>query len=163
MHAPANCQVDLCAQPCHCPAYSHHFPPPTPPLSYHLQQEIANRERTLLEIFVDDILDYKQDEDFVSNMKRNTIRYVRLFEKAVDALLPEATERIEEDIFDILQQQVQERVAQFEQAGGEPVPVDKLSIPNDLLRRFQVSIIPPVADKPKKLREIRALEVGHLV
>ena len=138
--------------------------PPSPiPTPHTPQQEIANRERTLLEIFIDDILDFRQDEDFVANMRRNTVRYVRLFEKAVEQLLPEATVRVDEDIFDILQQQRLERVQRHEEGGGEPVPVDKLNIPSDLLRRFQVSIIPPVADKPKKLREIRALEVGHLV
>ena len=152
--------------PC-CVKTGNHLTPSPPlsllPLPRNPQQEVANRERTLLEIFVDDILDHKNDEEFVANLSRNTVRYVRLFEKAVEELLPPPGVQVEEDIFDILQQQRQTSVQRHEEAGGEPVAVDKLSVPNDLLRRFEVAIIPSSNDRPKKLREIRAMEVGHLV
>jgi hypothetical protein len=44
-------------------------------------------------------------DDFVSNILRNTVRYVRLFELAADNLVPvPTTERpVVNDVFDILQ------------------------------------------------------------
>ena len=37
-------------------------------------QEIANRERKVLEIDLDHVLDHKQDDEFVGNIKKNTMR-----------------------------------------------------------------------------------------
>ena len=126
-------------------------------------QEIADRERKLLEIYVDDILDHKHDDDFVANLMKNTVRYVRHFEKAAMELLPEPTTGLEDDVYDILKKQMQAKVQAHEESGGEAVQLDRLSMPQECLQRFQVVIVPPQADKPKKLREIRAMEVGHLV
>lgn len=67
-------------------------------------QEISNRQRKVLEILVDDIFDFKNDLDFVENVKNNTCRYLRYFEAAADELLPAASvNNREQDVFDILQ------------------------------------------------------------
>ena len=67
-------------------------------------QEISNRQRKVLELSIDDVFDYRNDEEFVDNIKSNTIRYMRYFELAADSLLPaESVQRGEKDVFDILQ------------------------------------------------------------
>ena len=67
-------------------------------------QEISNRQRKVLELSIDDVFDYRNDEEFTDNIKSNTIRYMRYFELAADSLLPaESVQRGEKDVFDILQ------------------------------------------------------------
>lgn len=67
-------------------------------------QEISNRQRKVLELSLDDVFDYRNDDEFVENIKSNTIRYLRYFELAADSLLPaESVQRGEKDVFDILQ------------------------------------------------------------
>ena len=112
---------------------------------------------------MDDILEFKQDEDFVANIKRNSVRYIKLFEHSAEELMPLSTQAYETDVFDILKEQRLQLVQRHEEANGDPVPLDQLHIPADLVRRFEVCLIPSSSDKPKKLREIRAMEVGHLV
>lgn len=67
-------------------------------------QEISNRQRKVLEIYIDDLLDHRGDQEFVNNVISNTLRYVNYFQEATDGLLPAANvERRERDTFDILQ------------------------------------------------------------
>ena len=80
-------------------------------------QKIANREERVLDIFLDDVLDFKGDEDFVANIQKNTIRYVKFFREAAMRLLPLPTVSMEEthDVSAILslhrgQEQVPESV-----------------------------------------------------
>ena len=56
-------------------------------LFYVLQQDIKNRYRKQLEIDCDDIFEYKRDEEFMNNVKRNSMRYVQFFEKAATEIL----------------------------------------------------------------------------
>jgi len=128
-------------------------------------REIANRDRKLLEIELDDVLDYKQDEEFTNNIKRNCKRYVKLFETAAEQLLPAATGQIRNaDVFDILVQQRRAVLLQMAADDGRPM-VDGVDIPRYLTRRFDVVFIPRVQEssKPRKLREVRATDIGHLV
>lgn len=129
---------------------------------YDQLQEIANRERRVLEISLDDIYNHKNDEQFVVNIQTITSRYVNEFEKAADKLLPAPTEIYDDkkDIYDILQEQ---RMAQLQQNSSVAVDPAESGIPHRLLRRFEIAIIPQVKAKPMKLREIKAADIGHLV
>ena len=67
-------------------------------------QEISDRQRKVLEISMDDILDHRNDEEFLNNVRSNTARYLRYFEEAADKLMPaERAQNRERDVFDILQ------------------------------------------------------------
>ena len=128
-------------------------------------REIANRERKLLEIQLDDVMDHKHDEAFVNNIKRNSKRYVKLFETAAEKFLPQSTTLAHnEDVFDILVKQRRAVLLQrAEEEGTNVVPAN--DIPAYLIRRFDVVLI-PLSDeksKPRKLREVRASDIGHLV
>lgn len=125
-----------------------------------------------MEVDVDDILRFNNDEEFANNVKRNSLRYMQHFEKAAMELMPpseiEGPGGHKQDVFDILYQQ---RKAALEQARAndeneanrnDPIEVD---VPACLTRRFDVCILPSGKEKraPKKLRDVRASDIGHLV
>lgn len=113
-------------------------------------QQIANRESKVLEIDLNDVSEFVRDEEFLRNICVNTVRYIRMFEDAGDSLLPE--ERMsDDDVIDVLKTQL---IAN----GG-----DATGIPRRLTRRFEVTIIPTRGTKPRKLREVKASDIGHLV
>jgi len=125
-------------------------------------QEISDRERRLLQISIDDVLDFKNDDDFASNIKRNAPRYAQLFQDVADQLLPGSLTQHEPDIFDHLQRQrllVLQRNPDMA-AAGQPIEDDT---PASLIRRYEVSIIPERAEKARKIREIKASDIGSLV
>eukprot|EP00606_Chrysophyceae_sp_TOSAG23-5_P000291 GSChrysophyteH2.ASY1.ANO1.1034.1 assembled CDS len=101
-------------------------------------QEIANRERKVLEIDLDHVLDHKQDDEFVGNIKKNTMRYISLFSQAAEALLPAATIAMRRHDSDV---------------------------PTFITKRFDVIFIPLAPDKAvaRKLREVKAGDIGRLV
>jgi len=125
-------------------------------------REIKNRETKVLDINISDILDFKNDSDFANNIINNTNRYIYHFEKAADkileALIPDVVHA--PDVIDILKQQRQQDLA--EEYNGDPPP-DALGIPAKFLRRYEVAIVPPLTERPKKLREVKADDIGHLV
>jgi len=129
-------------------------------------QEIKNRERKVLEISLTDILDHKNDEEFTNNVRVNTARYLKHFESQADKLVGgmAASADIVEDTYDIIQNQ---RNGQVEAARAlDPnlnIPASDLEIPKALSRRFEVFIIPGNAERARKLREVRAADIGHLV
>jgi DNA replication licensing factor MCM7 len=111
---------------------------------------IADRAATVLEINLNDVSEHVRDDEFLRNISLNTIRYIRMFEEAADALLPE--ERVsDDDVIDVLKSQ---RVENGGQAGD---------IPKRLTRRFEVTVVPTRSTKPRKLREVKASDIGHLV
>jgi len=124
-------------------------------------KEIKNRETKLLEISISDILNYKGDSEFTNNIIKNTNRYIDHFEKAADKILDtlRATVIHTKDVFDIIKEQRLEQL-EIEYGGGNR---PDHGIPPKVLRRYEVTIIPPTAERPKKLREIKADDIGHLV
>ena len=126
-------------------------------------QEIKNRQRRVLEVHIDDVHDHRNDDDFVTNVTRNTVRYLRYFEDAVDELLDglaETVVRQENDVFDILQHQREAAV----RGNGDPlVPAPKIDVPRGLTRRYEVFIVPASGEKARKIREIKASDIGRLV
>jgi DNA replication licensing factor MCM7 len=128
-------------------------------------QDIANRDRKLLEIQLDDVLSYKQDEDFVTNIKRNSKRYIKLFESAAELNLPTASRPVRsEDVFDILVKQRRATLEQIATDNGTAIPRE-VDIPRYITRRFDVVLVPLSEDMklPRKLREVKASDIGHLV
>eukprot|EP00951_Prasinocladus_malaysianus_P010369 scaffold76057_cov36-Prasinocladus_malaysianus.AAC.1 len=69
-------------------------------------QDIANRASRVLEIDLNDLLSFQNDEDLVQAVLGNTKRYVSIFSAAADFLMPDPTS-LEggEDTFDILSKQ----------------------------------------------------------
>ena len=137
-------------------------------------QEIANRERSVIEIRLDDIVDFTNGNDmaFINNIKKNTRRYIIHFQKAIDELLPEPTnDNFYQDVYDILKAQQESRRALEEQVAGEnaggPLPENEnaanTSVPPELYRRYEISMILEANEESKKLREVRSQNVGNLV
>lgn len=92
------------------------------------------------------------------NIMNNAPRYVKHFTEVIDQLLPPPSNPfINPDVFDILQRQ---RSANLSVQGGDDQQTLDESAKN-LVRRYEVSIIPPRSVKAKKLREIKA--EGELV
>ena len=111
---------------------------------------IAERESNLLEIDLNDIISHFGDGDFVRNVRLNTVRYIRMFEDSADKLIPE--DRISnDDVIDVLRNQRIQNVGSAD------------DIPKRLTRRFEVTIVPARDMKPRKLREVKASDIGHLV
>jgi DNA replication licensing factor MCM7 len=124
-------------------------------------QEISDRQRIVLEISLDDIYEYKGDEEFVSHVKKETCRFIRFFETAADKMLPAASAQCRErDVFDILLLQREEQIGRDVDPATAPL---NSGMPSGLLRRYEVCILPSASDKPKKIREIKATEIGTLV
>lgn len=117
-------------------------------------RDIANRQRKVLEICIDDVLMVMNDVEFVEHIKCNTTRYTKYFEEMVDILMPSANVGYEQDVFDILDHQ---RQLHFASAATD----DSMSKLN--FRRFEVQIIPSNSDLPRNLREVQASEIGHVL
>ncbi len=126
-------------------------------------QEIANRERTSLIVSLDDLNDYKGDAEFVATVIRNTKRYCDVFARAVDECLPAPTIAMHENVthYDVIMSHRNHRVE--EAKALNPDQADKYKLPPQLSRLYDVRILPRSADKPFKLREVRASQVGSLV
>ncbi|KAF0689972.1 Aste57867_18616 [Aphanomyces stellatus] len=124
-------------------------------------QEIADRQRTTIDISLDDVSNFDNDEGFVRNIMRNARRYVTLFSDAVDEILPPPSRDITEahDVLDVLRlQRAQESTVDPEH------PVDVRTIfPPALMRRFELQLIPGVKTKPVPIRDVKAAKVGSLV
>ncbi len=133
-------------------------------------QEIADRKRVVLEVSMDDIVDFRNDDEFAANMERNTKRYILLFEEEVDSLLPVSDLRHSDDIYDVLREQrnavlhanstLNTGMDVVEADGQAPVASDA---PKSLIRRFEVVILPRKKDVAKRIREVRAEDIGTLL
>ncbi|CAM9310198.1 unnamed protein product [Phaeothamnion confervicola] len=138
-------------------------------------QEIADRERTDLNIELDDIMVYRPDGELAAAIANNTVRYIKLFCRATDRLLEDVAPLVDlsaqEDVFDVLRAQ---RVQQQGQAGadaaadpdGDPVAAAAAAgdVPAALMRRYELRIVPCAEEgAPMALRAVRASDIGRLV
>lgn len=139
-------------------------------------QEIADRARTVLEIFLDDLKSYKNDDSFYYSIQSNSFRYISLFEEVADTLLPGSNiHQTDNDVYDILQRQLIVNSANNNSMVDDTNIIDDVVgntnnqqnvidlVPKRLFRRFSVSFIPLRGDRPRKLRDIKAADVGHFV
>lgn len=137
---------------------------------------IANRDLKLFQISLDDVSEYQdihadtflEGDQFIEGLERNTRRYAQIFAEAIDKELPVPTNiSIVDDIYDVLLKERQRRIEQMRQglsedeAGADNDAIPQL--PPELLRRYQVVILPRAKMPTLRLREIGAQHVGHLV
>eukprot|EP00698_Gefionella_okellyi_P006486 TRINITY_DN15819_c0_g1_i1.p1 TRINITY_DN15819_c0_g1~~TRINITY_DN15819_c0_g1_i1.p1 ORF type:complete len:738 (+),score=154.94 TRINITY_DN15819_c0_g1_i1:113-2215(+) len=126
---------------------------------------IANRATKSLEISLDEVLDFA-DDDFVTAIESNTLHYTSLFAEAADVLMPVPTvERgaEDQDVLDVLLAQLRAATTRNQQ-DGTALPTGNV-YPPTLTRRYEVYILPrsKMIDKPRSVRSILAEDIGHLV
>eukprot|EP00897_Mesotaenium_endlicherianum_P004516 jgi/Mesen1/4092/ME000214S03275 len=127
-------------------------------------QEIVGRTRRTLDISLQDVLEYDEDESLVERIRSNARRYTALFAEAVDELLPEAiptepSQDQEEDAYDVLMRQRLED----DQAATESSSDPRRQLPPELRRRYELRIQPGGKQKLHAVREVAAAQLGHLV
>ena len=108
-------------------------------------------------------------------MLTNTQRYVNLFYAAADSLMPANSRDLQLDDFnpnDVYQNQRQQRIdtaikemqGQAAAAGGAAaaanMPDVKDMFPPELMRRYEICILPSAMGKPTQLRQIKAKDVS---
>ncbi|BDA48060.1 DNA replication licensing factor MCM7 [Coccomyxa sp. Obi] len=126
-------------------------------------EEIANRERTVLEVDLDDVASYHDADTLLDGFENNTKRFVKVLCEAADDAMPVPDRQdLEEDIYDILYNQRRARLEALQAKGIETGnPNDNM--PPELTRRYEVVVKPQTKQRALKLREINADHIGRLV
>ena len=68
-------------------------------------QEVANRQRTKINIELDDFAKYDKGNEVIFDIERNTKRYISIFSNAIDNIMPQRDMNVdgaEEDSIDVL-------------------------------------------------------------
>ncbi|PVV04971.1 hypothetical protein BB560_000517 [Smittium megazygosporum] len=171
-------------------------------------QKVADRKISHIEISLDDIYSFEKslaiqqnlngiDSDInessgldnqtqkvssqylTSRIENNTKRYIELFSKAVDSLMPESTETSTlnadlDSVLDVILEQrklrdradavINQRV-DLNLANNDTVQPQASfeNFPAELTRRYSLSFIPRKATPVYSVREIGASQIGHLV
>jgi len=126
-------------------------------------QEVADRERVTIDVDLDDFKKYDKGDEVLSHLESNTMRYVNIFSKAIDNVMPQknANSTVEEDSVDVL---ADWRVRMQKDLADPTALADVNSaIPKALLRRYEVHFISRSAVQAKPIRLVSAHEIGHLV
>nr|CCA20701.1 conserved hypothetical protein [Albugo laibachii Nc14] len=129
-------------------------------------QEVANRERISIPIALDDIQIFEGEDDaLVYRIGNNTKRYISLFAEAVEECLPPPTRDLSEtqDILDVLRMHRAEERNPSQTEDLDAANTRTANIPNALLRRFEIHLIPGIKLKPVAIRHVKARHVGALV
>ena len=113
--------------------------------------QITVRKADFIEIELDDVFEYNQD--LGNSIIRNTDRYLKLFYKAIDEILPESSLDFSNQ-FDAL---AATRIAAWKESGSEN------KFPAELHRRHCIHFIPPTKQKILPMREVKADNIGTLV
>ncbi|KAF5801038.1 putative DNA helicase [Helianthus annuus] len=122
-------------------------------------QDVANRKIKAIQIDIEDLFDYKDlDEEFVGRVTENTRRYVDIFADAIDELIPEPTEALQDDDHDILMTQRAEE-GNENADGTDP----RQRMPPEIKRFYEVYIRASAKGQPFTIREVRASNIGQLV
>ncbi|EME32513.1 minichromosome maintenance family (MCM) [Galdieria sulphuraria] len=158
------------------------------PHKYMIQiQEIANRTRKSLNIELDDII-AEGREELAQAITINTLRFIEIASQAVDEILKNVKpqQSIVKDQFDIVIEQYLQLESDYRGThimsedsalGNEidprvmaeldplnaPIEDQQNKIPAQLVRRYEIHFIPPTNTKPLSIREITAVDIGHLV
>ncbi|KAI0720419.1 MCM-domain-containing protein [Fomitopsis betulina] len=120
-------------------------------------QQIANREREMLVIDLEDISEHQKTiSELVTRIMRNTRRYVMLFSEAVDRLMPVPTKDITEfdEVIDVILHQRRERNDRIQGSPG---------FPDHLLRRYNLYFRPLRSDVAMAVREVKGTHLGELI
>ncbi|KAK4524736.1 hypothetical protein GAYE_SCF05G2639 [Galdieria yellowstonensis] len=152
-----------------------------------LIQEIANRTRSSLNIELDDII-AEGREELAQAITINTLRFIEIASQAVDEILKtlKPQQQIVKDQFDIvieqymqlesdyrgshvmhdnttLESELNPRVLAELDPLNAPIEDQQNKIPAQLVRRYEIHFIPVSNTKPLSIREITAVDIGHLV
>lgn len=116
-----------------------------------LIDQIPNQSLKDLQIELDDV--FKFSNDLGNNILNNTDRYLKLFYKAVDTILPEPAPDFgsSSDYINAA------RLAAMKEADSEN------KIPKELLRHHTIRFIPPTKQQTVPMRNIRASNIGSLI
>lgn len=135
-------------------------------------QNIANQSSQLLKIEVEDLdLFFQNDAPFFNSIKTNTKRFLNLFYEVVDKVMPKRTvKNNEEDIEPIEEVILNQRMANLQANNGNnsEKQVTKDQIPPELLRKYEIIIVPSGVDKKSRysgvsMRDLKAKDIGSLV
>ena len=133
----------------------------TPVFKYmRLLQRVANRRERKVLIELDDVYEALGDE-IGEAMRRNTKRYQKLLAAAIKDVMPEpTTDNYEEDVADILQRSREQRAREGTDAESTD---DAQHVPDALVRRYEILIMPRPKEKAVPLRQVRASHIGELL
>jgi DNA replication licensing factor MCM7 len=133
--------------------------------------EIKAKKRRVLDVELDDVA-LTMDQAFLRSVEGNTVRYLELFYQAVDDILMEdrreAPEEFAEDdgVDAMLRAHRVGQHAEILREGGEE-PADKRELlkmfPAQLLRLYELRIVPRTTEKPLSLRQVAGSSLGRLV
>jgi DNA replication licensing factor MCM7 len=135
-------------------------------------QKIANQTSKLLRITVEDLdLFFQNDASFSDSIKLNTKRYLNLLYDVADKAMPKRTlKNSEDDIEPIEEVILNQRMANLNanNGNGSDRHVNKDQIPPELLRKFEIIIVPGGNEKRGRaigmsMRELKAKNIGSLV
>ncbi|EFN55074.1 hypothetical protein CHLNCDRAFT_52849 [Chlorella variabilis] len=130
-------------------------------------QDIANRQRSTLDVDLDDLDGFSKDPELVEHVEGNTQQYLRLLAEAADNIMPAPTDdNLPEDVFDVLLDQrrrAQEMTrAQMEVEGRGEQQDPNFALPPSLLRRYEVLVRPRSKMARRTMRDISADCIGSL-
>lgn len=145
---------------------------PRPRLKYlDILREVVEGRRRVVEIDLDDVAQI-MSEDFVRAIEGNTKRYVELFSAAVDDWVRSVPRRevadSETDPFSgeaVRIHRVRHLREARAQAGLEALDQAALEanfVP-EVMRMYELAILPRTTAKPLSLREVKAAALGHLI
>ena len=102
-------------------------------------QKIANQQQKVLEVHVEDLEKYFQnDAHFFSQIKTNTKRYVSFFYEVADKVMPRRTVKNSEDDIEPIEEVIQsQRMANLHanHGNGNERTATKETVPAELLRK----------------------------
>ncbi|KAJ1650808.1 DNA replication licensing factor MCM7 [Dispira simplex] len=128
-------------------------------------QAIVDRRQSAITIDLADVAKFDpHDSSLVHGIQTNTKRYVDLFSRAIDDLLPPPTVDIsyEDDVIDVIlyQRRQRELAARANREEGSPV---ETHYPPSLTRRYSVYFRPLPNQKALAVRSVSGSHIGQLV
>lgn len=132
--------------------------------------EIKAKTRKVLDIELDDVA-LTMSHEFLRSVEGNTRRYVELFYEAVDAILLESRQQadvIEEDDGNdamLRAHRLRQHQEILRDAGEEPADLAEIykKFPPQLLRTYELRVMPRTTEKPLSLRQVAGSALGRLV
>ncbi|KAL4956147.1 MCM2/3/5 family-domain-containing protein [Aspergillus filifer] len=144
-----------------------------PKLKYmQMLQDVADRERSDVLIELDDLVTYEKtlpeevDLKLAQSVQRNTKRYIEIFSRAVDAVMPKETKEItfKDDVLDVIMSQREKRNEAMTMAAEADMDavMDASMFPPELTRRYAVNFKPLTPSGSSSERDFKALAVRNV-
>ena len=149
---------------------------------YAEMQKVLDKQNPLFEVHFEDLEEFfsgDQYKDFLASIRKNTLRYIKMFTQAADQFKVESTipmsaqEELENQVLNTQLQNFEKKVndrnthlgAILPESAQQHTPGPEVQIRDTLKRRFTLVIVPGPNSKVKqqKLRELRGDMIGSLV